>query len=482
MTKSLVSILEAIDDPNLFQPWFKGESWDCWRAFLATLFGEALEGDKLDAYRRHTGRKQPPNFQAKEGWLIVGRRGGKSLIAALVAVYIAFFRDYSKILAPGEWATVMVIAADRRQARVVMRYISGLVDNIPLFTRSVQSRTSETFSLSNRVIIEVHTASFRAVRGYSVAAAICDEIAFWRSENSANPDEEILAGLRPGMATIPGALLLCISSPYARRGALWNAFKEHYGRDRDAVLVWKAETRSMNPTLDESVVLDAYQKDPSSAEAEYGAEFRRDIESFFQREMIEDVIVPGRRELPPQGATQYVGFCDPSGGSQDSMTLAIAHHENGKAVLDSLRERRPPFSPEQVVSEFADLLKEYGISRVSGDRYGGEWPRERFLAHGVSYDHVGSTKNEIYQELLPVVNSGRVELLDDSRLMVQLLGLERKCFSGGRAAIDHSPGGKDDLANAAAGALLEAIRPLFSWDLVPAGGGRRQSYEGWLGP
>jgi hypothetical protein len=61
------------------------------------------------------------------------------------------------------------------------------------------------------MIIEVHTASFRAVRGYTVVACIADEVAFWRSDESANPDVEIPNGLRPGMATVPGALLLCIS-------------------------------------------------------------------------------------------------------------------------------------------------------------------------------------------------------------------------------------------------------------------------------
>jgi hypothetical protein len=68
------------------------------------------------------------------------------------------------------------------------------------------------------------------------------------------------------------------------------------------------------------------------------------------------------------------------------MTLAIAHCEaNGVAVLDCVREVRPPFSPDSVVEEFATLLKSYGISRVTGDAYAGEWPRERFSVHGITY-------------------------------------------------------------------------------------------------
>src|SRR5262245_29030403 len=52
------------------------------------------------------------------------------------------------------------------------------------------------------------------------------------------------------MATVPGALLLAISSPYARRGVLWDAYRRHFGRDGDPVLVWQASSRAMNPGVD----------------------------------------------------------------------------------------------------------------------------------------------------------------------------------------------------------------------------------------
>jgi phage terminase large subunit-like protein len=106
-----------------------------------------------------------------------------------------------------------VLAADRRQARNVLDYITGFLDAIPMLGRLVERRTAEAIHLRNRIVVEVHTASFRAVRGYTVVGAVCDEIAFWRAEDSANPDVEILNGIRPGMATVANALLLCISSP-----------------------------------------------------------------------------------------------------------------------------------------------------------------------------------------------------------------------------------------------------------------------------
>src|SRR2546430_10165361 len=90
----------------------------------------------------------------------------------------------------------------------------------------------------------------------------------------------------------------------------------------------------------------------------------------------------------------YVAFCDPSGGSQDAMALAIAHHAEGRAVLDAVREVRPPFSPDDVVAEFATLVGQYGITAVRGDRYAGEWPRERVRAHGVTYVAAGQGEAE----------------------------------------------------------------------------------------
>jgi hypothetical protein len=185
------------------------------------------------------------------------------------------------------------------------------------------------------------------------------------------------------------------------------------------------------------------------------------------------------RRLPPakthrwpyraacRGIPQRVG--DPSGGSADSFTLAIAHREGDRGVLDCVREVRPPFSPEAVVTDFAITLKAYGIKKVQGDRYGGQFPQELFRKQGITYDLSERTKSQIYQEALPLLNSGRVELLDNQRLISQLCGLERRTARGGKDSIDHGPGGHDDIANAACGALV----------LVTAGTSKLDGFRAW---
>ncbi len=217
----------------------------------------------------------------------------------------------------------------------------------------------------------------------------------------------------------------------------------------------------MNPSFDPELIAEAYADDPASASAEYGGEFRNDIAAFVTREAVDACIVPGRYELPRMTGTRYAAFVDPSGGSSDSMTLAISHAERDgaginaptRAVLDLLREVRPPFSPEAVVADFAAALREYGITKVVGDRYAGEWVREPFRKLGISYDLADRAKSDLYRDLLPVLNSGRAELLDLPKLSAQLVGLERRTARGGRDSIDHAPGAHDDLCNAVAGAL-----------------------------
>jgi hypothetical protein len=230
----------------------------------------------------------------------------------------------------------------------------------------------------------------------------------------------------------------------------------------------------MNPTVPQRLIDEALERDPARAASEWLAEFRSDLEAYVQREVIEAAVTPGVYERPPIAGVRYMAFVDPSGGSQDSMTLAIAHREtdtdtlvtnvtkpdktSDRIVLDLVREHKPPFSPEAVVAEFAEDLARYRIRRIAGDRYAGEWPREAFKRHGIQYQIAELPKSDIYRELLPLLNSGKIELLDHDALAAQLCRLERRVGRSGRDIIDHPPGTHDDLANAVAGALVAAPR------------------------
>jgi hypothetical protein len=455
------TILDAMSSPHIWAGWFRNpETWRPWMAFLSVLFGLPLSEDQLDLFRQCTGRAEAPEGGFREAWLVIGRRGGKSRILALIACYLAIFRDWSPFLAPGEVGTIKIIATDRRQARVIHRYCRSFLRVPAIAEQFLAKDTDEEIILSNGITIEIQAASFRSVRGYTVIAALLDELAFWRSDEfSANPDSEVIAAIKPTQATIPNAYFLAASSPYARRGELWNAFRRWHGNDTAGPLVWHAATRTMNPTVPQATIDEALAEDPAKGAAEYLAEFRSDVETYADREVIEDCVLRGVREIPPVRGTQYYGFIDPSGGSgKDSMTLAIAtrSREDGLVTVVCVREARPRFNPEMVLEEFTGCLRAYRVSHVQGDNVGGEWCRQGFRDAGISYEISKKSRSELYLEMLPLLNSDRLRFIDNPRIVSQFCGLERRTARSGRDTVNHVVNGHDDLTNSIAGVACMA--------------------------
>lgn len=468
-----------------------GPTRTVWRSFWKVADGLALEPDELEVFRRHTHRQTAPTAPARECWVPAGRRGGKSEQMVTRATWRAIGHNWRDLLSPGEVGLIPIISPDRDQGRNSLSYLKALA-RAPLVAPFVSRILRDSVEFRTGAVVKVATASWRSTRGFTMLDVLLEECAFYRSEESANPDEEILNAVRPALLTVPGARVYGISSPYAQKGILWKAYEQHWGRDCSDVLVFSADSLSLNPTLNPAAIEREFADDPARAASEYGQDglvsFRTDVEQLFAPTVVRAVVVVGRTELAPERGTRYFGFVDPSGGAQDSFSLGIAHcpaaslppdvdlrrlgspqrhyllkslreqRGLGTVILDLVREIRPPFSPDAAVREFAAVLKSYRISVVTGDRFGGEWVVERFRAHGLRFSHSERPKSTLYGELLPLVNSGRVELLDLPRLVAQLCGLERHVGRSGKDSIDHPHGVQyhDDLANAAAGALVLA--------------------------
>jgi len=454
------SLYAAMLDPDLFGRTFAGPTFANWRTVAKILDGLPLEPSEFEFYHSITSRKAPPTWPTLEAYLVKPRRAGGTLFAAAVALHAAL-QDYRARLGPGEHATVALIASDRKQARQALNYVKGLIADSELIGAEVNSETAESITFSHRVVLEVHTTSFRSTRGYSYAAVILVELAYFRDDLSANPDIELVRAVRPGLANLSGRLL-GLSSPHAKRGHLFDMYRLHYGQPSD-VLVLKADHTQLNPTLDPKVIERAMAEDPEAARSEWFGEFRSDISQWLPDDLIDAAIVPGRLELPwmIQLRNCYVAFADPGGGVRDAMTMGIAHREPGtraeQLVLDQLHVAQAPFDPEEITRRFAAVLQRFEISHVIGDRYGAEWVVSAFRKAGVRYEPSSLDKSAIYSEVLALFAQKRVELLDERRLLTQLRLLERKPRTGGRGdSVDHPPRAHDDIANAACGALWQA--------------------------
>ena len=465
--KPLIPMRAALEDPDLFGRMLDGDSWRPWRVLLIASMGEPLDDDERAIFKSLTDREREPLSRVDELWAIIGRRGGKTRAAAVLAAYIAALCDHADKLAPGERGVLPIMSASTWQAQKAFGFLSGIFAEVEALKSLVENETADTLSLSTRIDIECRPASFRTVRGSTFIAAVADEVAYWRSdETSRNPDAAILAATRPALATTGGPLIV-ISTPYAQQGELYATYKRDFGADGDPlILVAKAPSRVMNPTLSAKAVERAYERDPAAAAAEFDAQFRNDVSGFVDAETVDAAVDAGVTVRAPLDGVTYLGFVDPSGGSSDSFTLAIAHVEGARIVLDYIGERKAPFSPASVVEEFAAVLKQYRVSTVRGDRYAGEWPREAFQAHGITYQPADMNRSELYLATLPLLNSGRVSLLDNRRMVAQFVGLERRTSRAGKDSVDHGQGGHDDVANAVAGVLTLAAAPQVKVPIV----------------
>ncbi len=217
----------------------------------------------------------------------------------------------------------------------------------------------------------------------------------------------------------------------------------------------------MNPLVPQEEIDAALESDRIRNRAEYLGEWRSDVEGFVTRAAVEACIDYGIRERPPLQGIRYSAFVDLAGGGPDSFALAVAHRaDDGRIVLDCLREvPGPNLNPSVVIEEFSGVLRSYWISSVRGDNYAKEWPVEQFARHGITYQAAGKFKNDIYIATLPLINSAQVSLLDHTKMVNQLLDLDRVSARGGRESVDHPKGSHDDLCNAACGALLFAASP-----------------------
>jgi hypothetical protein len=199
--------------------------------------------------------------------------------------------------------------------------------------------------------------------------------------------------------------------------------------------------------------------------------------SAFQPTPIADAIVRGVTARVRERGVAYKAFNDMSGGSSDDAYLGIGHERDGRAVLDRLvNQGMPaPFDPSKAVARFVEVLREFGVTTVTGDKYAGETFRAQYEAAGIRYLVATKTKSQLYEALEPRLNAGSVELLDIPVLEQQLLGL---VWRGGK--IDHPSGEHDDAANAVAG-LVDVVLGLqhLEFRMWAMGQGRDENPAEW---
>lgn len=443
-----LTIIEACDDPFLI-----GVDLPLpWRACLKALYGLPMSTGEALLYRKHTGRSDVPPSGFREASFVIGRRGRKTSCSAIITVYEALFRDHR--LSLGEKGHAVVIAQNKKQAQTAMNFTLGILEGSPILSRRVERSTQWEVELGNDIIIGIWPCTIAAVRGLSIINAVCDEIAFWpANERYVNPDYEVLRAIRPAMATHPNARLLKLSTPYGKRGSLWNDFKKR----PESVLVWHAKTVEMNPAITEAMLAREREEDPDMALREYDALFTDAVSAFIDPDVVDAAVVEGREELPPHPELYYYHGALDAAFKRDAFTLTIAHYDPvSECVVQDVVRRWTgtpgnPVDLDTVLDEVAALAAAYMFDMVRGDQFCSEPIRQALDKRGIMFEELTFTpqsKTRIFGGLRSLFNQGIIELLEHDRTIAELKGLECTLLPGGNYRVE--AGGEeqfDDLAD-----------------------------------
>lgn len=310
--RTVPSIIEFATDPQLLGLSLSPAQETCLRG----VYGLPLPSEGHRAlWHQCTGRTTYPGRPFGEVSVVAGARAGKdSRIAAPVVCFEAIFGRHERHLAKGERAVIPLVAQDQRATRVAFSYIREYLTRSPLLASTIEEILSLEIQLTNRVSILCFPCTLRSLRGWSIPAGVMDELAFFRLEGQADSDAEIQASNRRGMVSFPAPRLVKISTPYMKSGVLWDDFRRAWAQDNPDLLVWRAPSVLMNPSLRAERLERERRLDPERYLREYDAEFLDDLEAFLPGAWVDGAVIPGRHELPPQPGLVYVAAVDPSGG------------------------------------------------------------------------------------------------------------------------------------------------------------------------
>jgi hypothetical protein len=410
--------------------------------------------------------------------LALGRRSGKDLMAAVIAIHDAVVGDYSGMLRPGEERFIVVVATRQDQARQFIRVVRELLAHAPDST--LQSLVEDTGSVDEirfrtGVTIVAMPCSSRATRGLAISTIILNEAAHMSSlEEGWNAGREVYRALLPSTKQFRGkAQIIVMSSPLWSAGIFWDLFRDGVSGKDKTIHVEQQPTWKMNPTITRESLESEFLADPDSARSEYGAEFAEGAGAFLNSVAIHECVVEGRSYLPPLSDVRYVAAADPAfaqGG--DSFTFSIAHKVRDTVVIDRLlswRGKHSPLNSDVVLDEIAEEVRRYGVRKVISDQYAVIPVADGLRRRGVYLEAQPLTnelKADIYTTLKRKLNQGEVELLDNAQLVAELTHLQVRPTPSGKPKISAGGGHHDDLAMVVATVthqLAPRWTPLQAW-------------------
>lgn len=435
--------------------------------------------------------------------LICGRRSGKTLIAAIIAIYCSISNNWKTFLKKTPYATALILSHSREFSDEVLELIRTLIESSPILSMLInkdKKNTSSTMNLKipwillnsqiqySRVQIKVGAASSKTTRGVAACVILFDEIAFWNlDENMKETDSKIVKAVRPSTKQFgEHAMLIKLSSPGIKQGVLYDEYKkDRAGELPNTYAVFKAPSWAMSPedVVPSSEFVEEFNLDPDSFDQEYRGNFADSLSFFITPEYIEMAVLKKVTFQAPEGdATKYTAAID-AAYKGDRFTFSVSAYANGRLrqYVSKAWEgtRQKPVSSFEVAEYIRNVCKQFGIDEVGADQYAFQPLREIFNTYGVvlkEYVFTPAFKKKIYFNLKKLIHSQQADLLDNEIQTRELKELIVEQGQSGNIKIGHPAGGTDDFADSLAISAFLATEELGTGIFEVVSGSNGQTY------
>jgi len=438
-----------------------------------------VEMSETELYRHMTGRRyyynkeQPDAVKKNMINLVVGRRGGKTTLSAMLAIYCAISTNWKTYLSKTPFATVLILSHSREFSDEVVELIRTLIEESPILSKLINKKKKNTTSTINlkvpfivdmkiqwsRVQLKVGAASSKTTRGVAACAVLCDEIAFWNlDENLKETDEKIMKAVRPATKQFgSAAMIIKLSSPGIKQGVLYNEYlKWKDEKLPDNYVVFKAPSWVWNTILPKNEFIIEWQLDEDGFDTEYRANFVDSLSNFILPEFIDMSVIKGVKFRAPDKEIKYYAAIDAAFKS-DRFTFSVVGYD-GTRVKQYVSKgwkgsKKQPIKASTVSQYVRTICKEFDIPWVAADQFAFQPLKEIFDNHGVSLQEHTFTptfKKKIYFNMKKLVHSQGIDLLDNPIQTKELKELVVEQSASGNIKIGHPAGGSDDFADSMA--------------------------------
>ena len=436
--------------------------------------------------------KGKKGVEYNEAVLVLGGRSGKSTMAHALACYEACCRDWSQFLQrPGELCWCFVLATKEKQAidigrNMIMNSIRSSPVLRDLIVTDVNQAQQSMFPRSRAGVLVLKTGiaicalpcSSRVGRGYPIAVAILDELAwFARDSKNDTTDQGVYDSILPRQAQFidPGtkeivAKMFLISTPSDHTGLLWEKYRDRQ-KNKDLYYCVRVPTHRMRTDWAPSIFDSFKKRSPQGYRREFGAEFAESKSPFLQRK---DILRNVRKEtIPPHIDTDkhvyFIGI-DAAFGDNDRFGIAVAHAEETTIknkydedeaaveivvdIAEILEERYDKDVIETSLERILELSELYQTFEVIGDDHGTAAFKKILEDRGIDLNAVNWTTalhRKLYGRLRSLLKRRLLSLPDSEDLIDELQGLEIKYMAAsGQFTVGHRTAGHDDVSDAVA--------------------------------